>query len=169
MLCSSDPASPECVKYTFTDVSSAALFCSDQATIIEVGLTAMDTAETGLRSSSLVPGGASAPRTAVATSAVRSTYGSGTYTSSYLPPSTTIASSRVVSTSSDAIVVSTSVAAGGENPFTRTQGSGNRVGAIGTATPVAESGACTIGLLRVFQILCCFMSSWAFFSLLTDA
>lgn len=138
---SSDAASPSCVKYTFTDVSYAALFCSDQPALIDIAVTFADTVATTPSSPS--PGGVVA---ATAVAIARSTPSSATYTSSSLPPAKT-ASNTVIATTSGVAT------AGGPNPFTQTQVSGSHVGGVGTATPVAKGGCGKVGVSRALRLV----------------
>ncbi|KAL9125387.1 MAG: hypothetical protein Q9217_005401 [Psora testacea] len=124
-----DPASPECVKYTFTDISSAALFCSDQDTTIEVAATFADA---GVRSS-LAPSPAYTP--AARTTSLTSTFAKHSSSNTQLNAMTS--SPVSVPTS---MAAGTSVAAGAPNPFTQSQASANSVGGVGTRTPTAQSG-----------------------------
>ena len=60
---------------------------------------------------------------------------SGAYMSSPVVPATT-----AIAHPSTTIEADSSAGAGGANPFSQTQASGNRVGAIGTPPPVKGSG-----------------------------
>ena len=127
---STDPASPICAGYTFTDVGYAALFCTDTSTIIEAAVTADDA------------GGDAASATGGTAAAVASV------TEKF--PAATTSEMAAVRTSEAGVAPSETGGAVG-NPFPNAQGS---AGAVGSATMVrgngcADGGSRKVGIVAV--------------------
>lgn len=134
-MCSTDPLSPLCARYTFTDAGYAALFCADAAVVIEAALTAV--------------GGASATGTAAVGGSVTEKFPVATAAAV-----TTTAEQLSGGRTSDAGASATGARGGGGvgagNPFTKTQGSvAGGTGAAASATVVRGNGCGRGGRGRV--------------------